>query len=55
MEIPSDRNTCTNGEERHMNWIETPLSHFGFKCIAGKHDDCEHDKCECLCHGRNHG
>ncbi len=33
-----------------MNWIETPLSHFGFKCIMSKHDLCAEQICECLCH-----
>lgn len=34
-----------------MTWIETPLSKFGFKCIANKHDNCVDVNCECLCHG----
>ena len=33
-----------------MEWKQTPLSKFGYKCIANKHDDCVDDKCECLCH-----
>ncbi len=33
-----------------MNWIETPLSKFGFKCIMSKHDFCSEKLCECLCH-----
>ncbi len=31
-------------------WISTPLSKWGFKCIANKHEFCEDYLCECLCH-----
>jgi len=27
-------------EKNTSNWIETPLSKFGFKCVMGKHDFC---------------
>ncbi len=37
-------------EKNTMNWIETPLSKFGFKCIMNKHDLCVNSSCECLCH-----
>ncbi len=33
-----------------MNWIETPLSKFGFKCIENKHELCINSRCKCLCH-----
>ncbi len=37
--------------EKHVtNWIETPLSKFGFKCVMSKHDLCVDSSCECLCH-----
>jgi len=31
-------------------WANTPLSEFGFKCIANKHGLCIDSKCKCLCH-----
>jgi hypothetical protein len=36
-----------------MNWIQTPLSKFGSKCIMSEqseHDSCADSSCECLCH-----
>lgn len=40
-------------EASYVNWIKTPLSKFGFKCIMNKHDLCENPSCECLCHPVN--
>ncbi len=37
-------------EKVATNWIETPLSKFGFKCVMNKHDLCVDSSCECLCH-----
>ncbi len=40
-----------NELEKHAtNWIETPLSKFGFKCVMNEHDLCVDSSCECLCH-----
>ncbi len=33
-----------------MEWKQTPLNKFGFKCLANFHEKCDWDKCECLCH-----
>jgi hypothetical protein len=32
------------------NWIGTPLSKFGFKCMMNKHNFCVNSSCGCLCH-----
>ena len=37
-------------EERELNWIETPITKFGSKCIMSKHDFCVDTSCECICH-----
>ena len=42
------KNTIENSD-----WIQTPLSKFGYKCIMNKHDSCENSLCECLCHPFN--
>ena len=39
-----------NAEPSNLIWIQTPLSNFGFKCMANKHDLCTSQKCACLCH-----
>ena len=39
--------------QKETQWIETPLSAFGFKCIMNKHDFCEQSSCQCLCHSTN--
>ena len=33
-----------------MNWKQTPLSKFGYKCIMNRHEICVESICECLCH-----
>jgi len=35
---------------REYEWIETPLSKFGSKCVMNKHDFCADPLCECICH-----
>jgi hypothetical protein len=40
-------------EINNVNWVKTPLSKFGFKCIMSKHNSCEDSSCECLCHPVN--
>ena len=41
-------------EAKNTNWIKTPLSKFGFKCIMNKHNFCTDSSCECLCHPSNY-
>ena len=41
-------------EVNNVNWIKTPLSKFGFKCIMNKHNFCDDSTCECLCHPSNY-
>ena len=40
-------------ENEETEWIETPLSEFGFKCVMNKHDSCDNPSCKCLCHPVN--
>jgi hypothetical protein len=40
-------------ENKKSNWIKTPLSAFGFKCVMNKHDLCDNSSCKCLCHPVN--
>ena len=39
--------------QEETQWIETPLSAFGFKCVMNKHDSCDNPSCKCLCHPVN--
>lgn len=32
-----------------MNWIQTELKEFCFKCVANKHEQCYGKECKCLC------
>jgi hypothetical protein len=41
-------------EAKNANWVQTPLSRFGFKCIMNKHNFCDDSSCECLCHSANY-
>ena len=40
-------------QNSNTNWIQTPISKFGFKCIMNKHDFCDNSLCDCLCHPAN--
>lgn len=39
--------------DRTFQWVKTPLSAFGFKCIMNKHELCTDVKCQCVCHDHN--
>ncbi len=50
----TDRDISANDISiRESEWIETPLSKFGSKCVMNKHDFCVDSLCECLCHHVN--
>ena len=49
----SNHTHTVNTKSSNTFWTEKLLSNFGFKCLMNKHDLCNEDKCQCLCHPHN--